>query len=276
MVGVSAEIARAEHARFKKMFQRGVCFACNNKLTSFHPDKPCVHWYLHPVGFTKKHVPSIAEVVGLFQTQMFMRWVANEEAMGRNINDLRDEGAGRLVELTIRHRHCEWSLSCGEGDFQGHQGGSAEASVPHYHLQFRFKKQSFVKFNDYHLPLHQEDIDYITYIKANPEAVVGFAGGQSVGDLFRSVPPDELIRQGRSTHDENEAVLSLNSIVMADPGAMISGDSLADMFERAHALGVPVSSLLSELKGVSTKTIVSPGPGVVAQATRGGRGKRRL
>jgi hypothetical protein len=213
-------------------------------------------------------------MIGLFKAQLFMRWLANEENMGQNINDLKDEGQGRLVELTIRYQDCEWSLSCSESDYRGHENAKGAAKIPHYHMQFRFKKQSFVKFNDYHLPLDADDIEIIKRLKENPEVSLRFSGGQSIGDLFAYVSADELVKSGTAAGEWDEAPLTLNTIIIAEEGKSIGGDDLADLFERARAKGVTVSSLIPELKGVIASTIVSAGPGVVEQTSRGGRGKK--
>lgn len=268
------ETAHADHRAFQEHYRKGVCFACGSSLTTFDQSRPCVHWYLNPIGFTKKHVPVVAAAFGLFQTQLFMRWVANEEGFARNINDLKDEGAGRLVELTIRYRDCEWSISCSDSDFRGHEGAGPQASKPHYHMQFRFKKQSFVKFNDFHLPLHKDDLEAVGLLKADPEASLNFAGGQGIADLFATVPAEEIIKLGVAQGEEADALLSMDTIIMADPGKTLRGDDLANLFERARKQGVTVSSLVSELKDASSTTIITPGPGVVEQAIRGGRKKR--
>jgi hypothetical protein len=38
----------------------------------------------------------------------------------RNINDLADEGTGKIVELTIKYKNLAWSLSCGANDLCAH------------------------------------------------------------------------------------------------------------------------------------------------------------
>jgi hypothetical protein len=87
-----------------------------------------------------------------FQASSFLRWVANEEALARNIIDLRDEGTGKLVELTIRYRQLEWSFSCGESDYLGHSSASEDSRRPHYHLQMRVNRGAFIRYNDFHPP----------------------------------------------------------------------------------------------------------------------------
>lgn len=202
-----------------------------------------------------------------------MRWVANEDAMGQNINDLKDEGLGRLVELTIRYGDYEWSLSCSKSDFQGHKNASPEAEKPHYHMQIRFKRRSFVKFNDFHLPLHDGDVEIIRMRSENPNLSVRIAGGSSIGDLFDNSPVEELIKAASPSVNADEAALSLTTLVIAEDGSAINGDDIDHLLERARTEGVSFASLVSDLKGAVSSTIVSPGPGVVEQTPRGGRNK---
>ena len=59
----------------------------------------------------------------------YLRWVASEEAFAKNINDLADEGSGKLLELTIKYKNLKWSFSCGESDLNGHEGGAEALAV---------------------------------------------------------------------------------------------------------------------------------------------------
>ena len=133
--------AEAEHRKFAEHFHVGKCSICGNELTSFNMGQPCVHWLLVPLGFTKSRFMDVADKFDLFQIQIFLRWVANEDAFARNINDFSDEGTGKLIELTIRTRDWEWAFSCGEGDFIGHKSESEASQRPHYHFQMRYKKK---------------------------------------------------------------------------------------------------------------------------------------
>lgn len=139
------EQAETDHKEFQEAFRAGKCFACKDDLTSFHKDRPCVHWLLKPNGFTKWHFPDVANKFSCSQIQAFLRWVASEEAFARNINDLSDEGTGKLIELTIRYKDCEWSISCGENDFLGHQTNSENSKRPHYHFQMRYNRGAFIR-----------------------------------------------------------------------------------------------------------------------------------
>ena len=269
------ERAEAEHQRFQEHYRVGICCICGDDLASFSEDRPCVHWLMMPVGFTKQHFMDVMTRFSIFQLQAFLRWVANEEGVARNINDLRDEGTGKLIELTIRYKDCEWGFSCAEGDYLGHVSASTESQRPHYHFQMRYKRQAFVRYNDFHIPLCDSDIHTIETTRAAPDFVKQrFAGGEGMSDLFNDDTVDYLVKAGRSGGNEEEAPLKLDTILTADEGTSIRGDDLADLIEEARKTGVTITSLLPRLKNVNIQTIVTPGPGVVEQAPRSGRKSR--
>ena len=62
---------------------------------------------------------------------------------------------------------------------------------------------------------------------------------------------------------------------MAGEGTQISGDLLADLFAEAKAKNVTLASLASQIPNVNVRAVVTPGAGVVEQAIRSGRNKKR-
>lgn len=267
--------AEAAHQRFRDHFRDGVCSICTQPLTSFDRTAPCLHWLLVPAGFTKWHLVDVTSRFSMFRLQAFLRWVANEEAVARNINDLSEEGTGKLVELTIRYGDYDWAFSCGEGDYLGHENGSDDSRRPHYHFQMRYKKAAFIRYNDFHIPLHDSDIRTIEATRAAPDFVKHhFAGGAGMSDLLNEDTVKQLVAAGQSGDDEDEALLELETLVMADPGTTISGDDIANLIEEAKAKGVTITSLLPKLKDTRIQTMVTPGPGVVEQAPRSSRKRR--
>ena len=152
--------AEAEHRRFQDSFRVGKCFLCKHALTAFDKELPCPHWLLRPFGFTKWHFMEVARRYSCFQIQAFLRWVASEEAFGRNINDLREEGTGKLIELTIRYKTFEWSFSCTENDYCGHDTACEDSRRAHYHFQMRVNEQAFIKFSDFHVPFEVAPVDW--------------------------------------------------------------------------------------------------------------------
>jgi len=63
--------------------------------------------------------------------------------------------------------------------------------------------------------------------------------------------------------------------MIAEPGTTIKGEDIYNLIQAAKAENVTVTSKLRGLKGANITTLVSPGPGVVAQAVRSGGRKRK-
>jgi len=271
--------ALAQHKEFQAHFHAGSCFLCGDALNTFSSEKPCIHWLLRPPGFTKRRFMEVARRYGYSNIEAFLRWVAGEEAFAKNINDLRDEGTGKLIELTIRYKEFEWSFSCSESDFVGHATDSEESRRPHYHFQMRVKKQAFIRFNDFHVPFSATDVLMIEAQRIAPEVLQQrFSAAPGMNDVLAEDILEHLVMHGMSAKgSEDDAPIELNTFIMADEGKTISGEVIANLFEEAKRKGVPVSSLVHKLQDVSVQTVVSPGPGVVEQTPRSGRkkGKRK-
>jgi hypothetical protein len=270
--------ALEQHKRFSDAFKAGRCYLCGDALTDFDEPKPCQHWLLKPTGFSKQHLERLPEKHSWTVLEYYLRWVANEEAVAKNINDLADEGTGKLVEATIRYKNLEWSFSCGANDLSGHEGGGEHSKRPHYHFQMYVDGTPFIRYNDFHLPLSAADVGVLEYMRQNPGKVRRqLPGGVGMNEMLEEVTPERVVRFGRSgTSDEEveSAPIRLNTLMVAESGKTISGDDLYNLSQAAKAEGVTATSKLHELKGVSTQTLVLPGPGVVPQATRSGRKKR--
>jgi hypothetical protein len=94
-----------------------------------------------------------------------------------------------------------------------------------------------------------------------------------MNELLNTFTPEQLASLGRSGTTDGEAEsapIKLDTIVMAEPGKTISGQDLYNLFQKAKSEGVTATSKMRELKNVTVQTFVSPGPGVVRQATRSG------
>jgi hypothetical protein len=271
--------ALEQHKRFSDGFKTARCYLCGDALTDFNESKPCQHWLLKPKGFSKHHLERLAAKHSWAVLEHYLRWVANEEAVAKNINDLADEGTDKLVELTIRYRNLEWSFSCGANDLSGHEGGGEPSKRPHYHFQMYVDGKPFIRYNDFHLPLSAADVGFLEHMRQNPGKVRRrLPGGAGMNEMLEEHTLERIVRFGRSGASDEEiesAPIRLNTLIMAEPGKTISGDDLYNLSQAAKAEGVTVTSKLHELNGVSIQTLVLPGPGVVLQATRSGRRKRR-
>jgi hypothetical protein len=76
-----------QHQKFQEKFKSGKCSFCGKTLTSFDISAPCRHWLLKPDGFRKEHFEILAKEHGWNVLEDYLRWVANEDAFARNIND---------------------------------------------------------------------------------------------------------------------------------------------------------------------------------------------
>jgi hypothetical protein len=267
-----------DHKAFQEKFRAGQCWICGDALTAFDRAKPCPHWLLKPDGFGKEHFELITQKYDLHHIENYLRWVSNEEAFAKNINDIADEGSGKLIELTIKYKNLQWSFSCGANDLSGHEGGGELSKRPHWHFQMYIDDKPFIRYNDFHLPLSERDIGLLEQMRKNPGKVKRFfVGGTGMGDVLDESTLEHVVAMGRSaTTDEeaNSAPIELNTVVMAEPGKTIKGEDIFNAFQAAKAENVTATSKLRGLRGAnisSISTMVSPGPGVVAQAVRSGR-----
>jgi len=268
-----------EHKAFRKKFLAGQCWVCGDALSGFDPTKPCPHWLLLPNGFGKEHFELITKSYGLVKLEHYLRWVANEGAFAKNINDLADEGSGKLVELTIKYKNLQWSFSCSASDFGGHDGGGEHSKRPHWHFQMYVDDKPFIRYNDFHAALSEQDIGLLAHMRNNPGKMrKRFAGGTGMGDVLHESTLEQVVTMGRSatTDDEtNAAPIELSTIVIAEPGKTIKGEDIYNLIQAAKAENVTVTSKLRSLQGANVTTVVSAGPGVVAQAVRSGGRKRK-
>jgi hypothetical protein len=137
----------------------------------------------------------------------------------------------------------------------------------------------FVRYNDFHIPLSEEDTGFLEFMRTNPGKVRRrLAGGVGMNEMLDESMLEHLVtmsRSGTTDEDAESAPIKFDTIVMAEPGKMIRGEDIHNLIQQAKAEGVTVTSKMRNLKNVRVQTFVSPGPGVVQQAPRAGR-KRRV
>jgi hypothetical protein len=191
--------AQEQHERFSEAFKAGQCYFCGDALTAFDQAKPCRHWLLKPEGFGKEHLERLAQHDGWLVLENYLRWVANEEAFAKNINDLADEGTGKLVELTVKYKNLEWSFSCGATDLSGHEGGVEHSKRPHYHFRMYADGKPFIRYNDFHLPLSEADIGFLEHMRAHPGKVKRqLPGGAGTAEVLDEDMLVHVLKMGRS------------------------------------------------------------------------------
>ncbi len=270
------EEAKKLYGEFCDKFSKEECSFCNSTIKIFNEDSPCMHWLLCPEGFRKKHFKLIIENFGYFRINTYLRWVASQEALFKNINDLTDERRDSMMfEYTIRYSNIKWSFSCSKGDFEGHKN-SKSGKYPHYHFQMRIGGKPFINFNNFHIPLTHYD-EYVIHARRGeiPGIVSTEYFGASVKDLFGALTPEEILRYSKTTDDYGSSTLNTSYIVEAEPGTTLSGDDIADIIEEGRRIGTPLWNLLPKLKNIGkTVAIVSPGEGVVEMNKRNKRGDK--
>jgi hypothetical protein len=271
-------VLRAEYdaAKFSEAFKAGKCSICGSDLTAYVSDRPCLHWLLKPEGFEKADLLRIADRYTMREIERYIRRVANQEAVATNVNDLADEGSGKLVELTVKYKNLEWAISCGKTDYDGHQGDNDNAQKPHYHFQMRIDNRRYIDYADFHIPLHHSDMVNMEAERLAPGRVPRcFVGGEGMADIFKEEVVERLAIEGRVAENEAQGAVKFDHIVIADEGKpMLAEDVLAAVRE-ARAQGRPAAGFLRELPNAKVITVAEPGPGVVHQAIRGGRGRGR-
>ncbi len=266
--------AEEEFKQFQEEYDKGCCYLCNKPLTSFSKKLPCIHWLLKPKGFKKKDIKLVASVYGFFQIQSYLRWFANQAGFARNINDMPEGGTGKLFEVTIRYRNLEWSFSCAEGDYNGHDT-SQHGQQPHYHFQMRVDKKPFIDFGDFHIPFSKMDVINIEAMRAQPNLIKQrHSFGEGMKDVLRDDTVEQIINVTvPDGYNSEEAPFKIDTIAIAEDGKTIKGDDVYNLIQEAKAKGVTVASLMHKLPNAQARIIVSPGPGVVEQAPRSKRKK---
>lgn len=256
-----------EHASFKEAFDRGNCYLCGRGLSVFVENDPCLHWFMRPAGVKKRHYPAVAEKFGMMQVQSWLRWVANEGGWAKNIADTAD--ADHVVQMTARYGDFDWSISCGRTDFEGHPG--RDSNYPHYHLQMSIKGRPFISYNDFHFRIHRDEwLALSALAKAGGKSK--FIFGESFDELMATVDPETIINLPLGDSDPDSAPFNMQTIIVADEGANISGEAIYEMIRRAREDGVTIASRVHEIPNASAQTVITEGPGVVDPAPRqGGR-----
>ncbi|HEU5048520.1 MAG TPA: hypothetical protein VFT64_11835 [Rickettsiales bacterium] len=268
--------AEAEHRQFRNDFHHRSCYLCHKPLASFTTNIPCLHWLLKPSGFKKSDFLTLIKKYGFFQTQTYLRWVANEEAFARNINDMSEEGTGKLFETTIRYKNLEWSFSCTESDYLGHSE-SNHAAHPHYHFQMRIDNRPFIDYSDFHIPFKENEIISIEAMRTAPGTIkLKFPFGEGMQDILTDETVEHIVNTTvPEASSEESAPFKIDTLIMADEGKTISSEDLYKIIQDAKEKKVTVASLMHKVPNANVRVLVTPGPGVVEQAPRTKRKKRK-
>lgn len=271
--------AEDEYRIFKEYFSKEWCSLCDKSVKTFSSNSPCMHWLLRPKGFKKKHFKLLYDSFNFFRISAYVRWVASIDSPFRNINDISEEHPGnKLIDFTAKYKHITWSFSCGQSDFQGHKGKRA-GSNPHYHMQMTLSGKGFISYNDFHIPLHEEDLYTFDLILNNSDIIQhGFGAGSGMQALFENEEILEaVVDDSEVTEKETESAFNMSTLILADEGHKISGDLIANAYEESKRTSKTMASILkntSKDEKVNIRTIVTPGDGVPEPQQRKGRKKK--
>ncbi len=270
------ENSKQQYKEFKENFSKGVCYICKLKIDLFDENNSCVHWLLKPKGFKKQHFNLVLQKANYSNIDSYLRWVANQEKVLQNINDLSEEKKESMMfEYIIKYKNFEWSFSCSKNDFGGHKN-RRQGQNSHYHFQMRVNNQPFINFGDFHITLSRYD-KYIIRVKRNEIQNITYYDGFGAGmeAFFQNVKPDEILKHAKTTDDFGNATIHTSYIIQAEPGKTISGDDLQDLWDESRRTGKPLWNLLPKLNNTKATAIVSPGDGVPEIFHRkGGRTKK--
>jgi hypothetical protein len=260
----------AEHARqhedFANNYKVARCYLCGERFDCI-VGQPCIHWLLRQGKFKKKDFPKVYEKFGYHQIAAYLRWVANAEAMQRNINDLTAEKAERkIISNTIKWKNVEWTFDCTNNDRDGHAG--THMDFPHYHFQTRIDGRQFINFNDFHVPFSKLDLFYLAASK-KPGFHQDFGyGGSGMQDAM-ALEPETVIEHTSPTDDMDDAQYHLQTMIVADENP-ISGDEINEIVMEARRTNKSFAYVAAKrLKGrASIQTVVSPAESIPDIAAR--------
>jgi hypothetical protein len=257
---------------FKEALAKGDCFYCGHPISHFSQSKPCFHWLLKPKGFKKKHFPLLYADKSFHQLEAYLRWVANSDRIGVNINDLVEEkNTSKIIEQTICYKNLEWSFSCSKGDMDGH-AHKHEGTMPHYHFQMKVDGNVIINYSGFHIPFQDVDHFYFAMKKGAFDRMehrhIQGAGMQTIFDNFKPEELLNLMRTSTDADDPQKSPFHMETFVMAKPGTTISGDEIAELQKESHKTGVPMAKLLRKLKNVQVSTVIQPGPALPEIAKR--------
>ena len=243
------------YAEFRASMKAEKCSSCGKPLATFSPGMSCFHWLLRPKGVKKDHIGELLGEKGYFRTAAYVRWVANYAAQMAKINDLASEGTqDAIFHWSATYKHIKWTFICTRADLNGHGGTSSD--FPHFHFEMRLSGQSFIKFNDFHVPLNEED-QFKIRSNLDPQCRVkhGFGfHGAGIQDAF-SIPPEDVLEHSVPTDDANAATYHIQTMVI-DPNG-ISGERLSEIIKSATASGKSIANEIRK-SGLPSHIVISP------------------
>lgn len=252
--------AEKEYKEFCARYEKGECYLCDEKLTRFDKDKPCLHWLLRKhKRVKKKHIKELLECNDMFQVIQYLRWLAKTEGQLSNINDFEayDNNPKLVYQENIRCGEVEWTFWVKKEDLKGHK--NRQSNFPHYHIQITIGRRPFVVFSDFHIALTEQEIFNVHARRGKfSNYKFAFPFGESYLDLFTFMPADEILNKMVTADNEDKAQYRLKTFIEADPGTTIKGEDILKLIDESKQTGIPLARLAKKLKNTKAKTIVMP------------------
>jgi hypothetical protein len=101
-----------------------------------------------------------------------------------------------------------------------------------------------------------------------------FLFGEGMGDVLRKENIELLLNTAKNEGErEEDAAISINTMILAKEGTQIKGEDLYNIIQQAKKKRVTIASLASQIPNTDVNVEISPGPGVVDHSERSGRKK---
>lgn len=262
------EETKKQFSAFAINFKKNKCYICGLPLDKFDIKKPCAHWLLRPNGLKKKNLREVFKLFDYANIDSYIRWVANQEKIAGNINDLTpEEKSDKLIETTIKYKNIEWSISCSKNDLEGHK--ERKINFPHYHLQIKIDNKPFVNYSDFHVPLTEHDLFTIA-VKNNEFKNIKHVDyfGSGMEAVFKTFNPKELLDILKKTDDVKNAPFNVSYIIQSKDSKPMPSKKVEDLLKKYKNSDKTFATILKNHKDLSYKAIISEGEGVPEKAIR--------
>ncbi len=263
--------------------EQGLCCICGKPIRGFNPKNLCLHWLLKPKSIKKSDIANLLSRAGFYRTNIYLRRVANSIDRIQNINDLESEDASKIVEETISWKKLRWSFSCSHSDFKGHDNSKVGAK-PHFHFAMWQDDLTFIRFNDFHINLKEEDLYFFKFLISEQSGHNIYPyGAEGMKMLFDWGLKEENIDTFLKTHESAEnpenAALNKSTLLIADEGHNISGETIYQLTEKAKkektSIAYQIKNSPDLLSKATATTVISAGDGVPDLDTRNKRKKKK-
>ena len=268
------------HKKFVNYHKRGKCSFCKHSLKSFVKNDPCFHWLLLPKGVSKNDIKTyLNNEISFFRLQSYLRWIANTDIFMANINDLQEEKPGNtLISETIKYKEIEWTLVIGNTDKDGHNN-SKIGFKPHYHLQIIRNGRIYLKFNDCHIFLTDDDLFNIECMRQSDGLFqIGHSHGEGFSEIENLKNQEDLLEFDsilKVVDYPQKATINRQTIITAKPGKKISGDLIIEALKESEKTKEPIGRIMARLaQEASVTTILNPSDNLPDMKTRNHRKKK--